>query len=74
MIADLQKDAGAAVAAALPGEGHGFVALDVTDDGGTALPVDDEAVAWSLQVYDWLGHVQSALLDCLPPRPPEGAG
>ena len=32
VIADLQKDAGEAVAGALPGDGHGFVALDVTDD------------------------------------------
>jgi 3alpha(or 20beta)-hydroxysteroid dehydrogenase len=32
VIGDLQKDAGEAVAAALPGDGHGFVALDVTDD------------------------------------------
>jgi 3alpha(or 20beta)-hydroxysteroid dehydrogenase len=32
VIADLQKDAGEAVAAALPGDGHGFVSLDVTDD------------------------------------------
>ena len=32
IVADLQKDAGQAVAEALPGDGHGFVALDVTDD------------------------------------------
>ena len=32
VIADLQKDAGRAVADGLPGGGHGFVALDVTDD------------------------------------------
>jgi NAD(P)-dependent dehydrogenase (short-subunit alcohol dehydrogenase family) len=32
VIADLQAEAGQAAAAALPGEGHGFVALDVTDD------------------------------------------
>lgn len=32
VVADLQADAGRAVAASLPGEGHGFVELDVTDD------------------------------------------
>jgi NAD(P)-dependent dehydrogenase (short-subunit alcohol dehydrogenase family) len=41
VIADLQKDAGRAVAAALPGDGHGFVALDVTDEANWESAVAD---------------------------------
>ncbi|MFC7493520.1 MULTISPECIES: SDR family NAD(P)-dependent oxidoreductase [unclassified Nocardioides] len=33
VVADLQDDLGAKVADTLPGEGHGFVHLDVTDEG-----------------------------------------
>jgi NAD(P)-dependent dehydrogenase (short-subunit alcohol dehydrogenase family) len=41
VIADLQKDAGRAVADALPGSGHGFVALDITDEANWESAVAD---------------------------------
>ena len=46
VIADLQKDAGRAVADALPGDGHGFVALDVTDE-----------VNWESAIADVCAHL-----------------
>lgn len=48
--------------------------LEVTEQGRSARTIDDEAAAWSLQVYDWLGSLQASLLDSLPPRPAQGAG